>query len=193
MSTDTCLISTQVFSKFREALISHLRKPGSTSQMTNLITTTASSRIAHLMTDAAAKGATLHTAVPEEDAKSKNPNHRANMPTVLEGVTPEMDIYSQESFGPLLSIIPIETTDEAVAIVNECKYGLSAAVHSRDHYRALSLAKELQVGAVHINGATVHDESTLPHGGYGDSGWGRFGAGWGLAEFVQTKTVVVNK
>ncbi|KFY90238.1 hypothetical protein V498_06095 [Pseudogymnoascus sp. VKM F-4517 (FW-2822)] len=177
MSTDTCLIATQVFSKFREALISHLQKPGSTLQMTNLITATASSRIAHLITDAAAKGATLHTAVLEHDAESENAEHRANVPTVVEGVTPEMDIYSQETFGPLLSIIPIETTDEAVAIVNECKYGLSAAVHSRDHYRALSLAKELQVGAVHINGATVHDESTLPHGGYRDSGWGRFGAG----------------
>lgn len=193
MSTDTCLIATQVFSKFREALISHLRKPGSTSQMTNLITATASSRIVHLMTDAAAKGATLHTAVLEHDAKSESTKRTANLPTVVEGVTPEMDIYSEEIFGPLLSIIPIETTDEAVVIVNECKYGLSAAVHSRDHYRALSLAKELQVGAIHINGATVHDESTLPHGGYGDSGWGRFGAGWGLAEFVQTKTIVVNK
>lgn len=193
MSTDTCLIATQVFSKFWEALISILRKPGSTSQMTNLITTAASSRIAHLKADAAVKGATLHTAGLEEDAKSEIPKQRANVPTVLKGVTPEMDIYFQESFGPLLSIIPVGTTDEIVAIVNKCKYGLSAAVHSRDHYRALSLAKELQVGAVHINGVTVHDESTLPHGGYRDSGWGRFGAGWGLAEFVQTKTVVMNK
>lgn len=134
-------------------------------------------------------------AVFEHDAKSKNPKHRANVLTVVEGVTPDMDIYSHESFGPLISLIPIETTDEAVAvaIVNECRYGLSAAVHSKDDYRALSLAKELQVGAVHINGATVHDESTLLHGGYRDSGWGRFGAGWGLAELVQTKTMVMNK
>lgn len=91
------------------------------------------------MTDAAAKGATP-SAVFEHDAKSKNPKHRANVLTVVEGVTPDMDIYSHESFGPLLSLIPIETTDEAVAIVNKCRYGLSAAVHSRDHYRALSLA-----------------------------------------------------
>ena len=51
----------------------------------------------------------------------------------------------------------------------------------------------MKVGAVHINGATVHDAPNLPHGGHGDSGFGRFGAHWGLLEFVQTKTIIINE
>jgi acyl-CoA reductase-like NAD-dependent aldehyde dehydrogenase len=56
-----------------------------------------------------------------------------------------------------------------------------------------SSRKKMKISATHINGSTVHDESTLSHGGHGDSGWGRFGGDWGLLEFVHTRTVMMNK
>ena len=58
----------------------------------------------------------------------------------------------------------VEGDDEAVDIVNECRCGLPAAIYPQQHFRALRLAQKLKVGAIHINGSTVHGESTLPHG-----------------------------
>lgn len=85
-----------------------------------------------------------------------------------------------------------EAEEQAVKIVNDSLYGLSGAIFSRNHMNALSLAKKIHTGAIHINSATVHDEPTLPHGGRKDSGWGRFGGHWGLEEFLQTKTIILH-
>ena len=87
----------------------------------------------------------------------------------------------------------VEGDDEAVDIVNECRCGLPAAIYPQQHFRALRLAQKLKVGAIHINGSTVHGESTLPHGGYGERGWRRFGVGRGFSELVRSKTIVINK
>lgn len=160
-----------------------------------MVTTKAATRVRQLIADSLQYGATIHTS--SQDGANKAGQEKEggiSIPaSVLEGVNPKMRLHTEESFGPLVSIKAVEGDDEAVGIVNECRYGLSAAIHTRNHFRALHLAKKLNVGAIHINGSTVHDESTLPHGGYGESGWGRFGAGWGLSEFVQTKTVIINK
>jgi acyl-CoA reductase-like NAD-dependent aldehyde dehydrogenase len=103
-----------------------------------------------------------------------------------------MDFWSQESFGPLLGLRAFDDEKEAVSLANESPYGLSGAVFSRNHMRALKLAKTLHTGAVHVNSSTVHDEVSLPHGGRKDSGWGRFGSTFGFDEFLQTKTVILH-
>jgi acyl-CoA reductase-like NAD-dependent aldehyde dehydrogenase len=200
MSTDTVLVASSVYSAFRETVLSILQNPVSSPSITRMITTKSAERIRDMISDAITKGATLHTSTKcgaslgAHNKLDREFGVGAEVPAIIvEGLRPDMIIYTEESFGPLLSIMPMQSPDEAVGIINSCRYGLSAAIHTQDHYKALFMAKELKVGAIHINGATVHDESTLPHGGYGDSGWGRFGAGWGLAEFVQTKTVVINK
>lgn len=77
-------------------------------------------------------------------------------------------------------------------LTKQATYGLSAAIFTTSHFRALKLAGEMRVGAVHVNSMTVHDEPTLPHGGVGESGFGRFGAKWGIEEFLETRTVVLN-
>ena len=80
-----------------------------------------------------------------------------------------MRLHAEELFGPLVSIKAVESDDEG--IVNKCRYGLSAVIHTRNYYWALHPAKTLNVGAIHINGSTVHDESTLPHGRILSSEW----------------------
>jgi acyl-CoA reductase-like NAD-dependent aldehyde dehydrogenase len=100
-----------------------------------------------------------------------------------------MDIYQTESFGPTVSLIAIETEEEAIKIANDTEYGLSSAVFTSDLQRGLRIAREIESGAVHINNMSIHDESGLPHGGAKSSGYGRFGASAGLEEWTRTKNI----
>jgi acyl-CoA reductase-like NAD-dependent aldehyde dehydrogenase len=106
-------------------------------------------------------------------------------PTVLTGVTPSMRLYSEESFGPTVSVHTFQTEEEAIKLANESEYGLSAAIFTKDIARAIWMARKITSGAVHINGNTIHDEPQLPHGGMKSSGWGRFGVPWGKSRTCQ--------
>ncbi|KAI1827794.1 aldehyde dehydrogenase [Xylaria intraflava] len=110
-------------------------------------------------------------------------------PTVLAKVTPDMDIYKLESFGSTVSILEVESEEEALRIANDTEYGLSSAVFTEDLRTGLRFAKNIEAGAVHINKMSVHDEVALPHGGAKASGYGRFNASIGLDEYLRTKTV----
>jgi vanillin dehydrogenase len=114
-------------------------------------------------------------------------------PTVLSGVTPQMRLYSEESFGPLLAVIEVDGAEEAVAVANDTEYGLSAAVFSRNVPAALELAQRIESGICHINDATVHDEPQMPFGGVKASGWGRFGGRAALEEFTELRWITVQE
>ncbi|MDE4134973.1 aldehyde dehydrogenase [Phaeobacter sp. QD34_3] len=105
----------------------------------------------------------------------------------LDGVTPQMRLYSEESFGPVTSLIRVSDADEAVRVANESDMGLSAAVFGRDQARAMKVAARIESGICHVNGPTVHDEAQMPFGGVKDSGYGRFGGQWGIAEFTDLR------
>ena len=87
------------------------------------------------------------------------------MPVVVVGTKKEMDLYYTESFGPTVSVMPVNSEEEALELANDTEYGLSSAVFTKDLGRALRIAKGIESGAVHVNGMTVHDETALPHGG----------------------------
>jgi benzaldehyde dehydrogenase (NAD) len=112
-------------------------------------------------------------------------------PTVLSGVTPQMRLYSEESFGPLLAVIEVDGAEEAVAVANDTEYGLSAAVFSRNVPASLELAQRIESGICHINDTTVHDEPQMPFGGVKASGWGRFGGRAALEEFTELRWITV--
>lgn len=114
-------------------------------------------------------------------------------PTVLADVTPQMRVYAEESFGPLLAVVTVDGEDEAVRVANDSDYGLAAAVFGRDTDRALAVAARVESGICHVNGATVHDEATAPFGGVKASGWGRFGAGQVAVEFTDTRWITVSE
>ena len=116
-----------------------------------------------------------------------------HQPTVVTGVTPEMRLYHEESFGPVVSVVVADGVDDALRIANDTPYGLSGAVFGKDESRAMSVAERLHTGVVHVNGATVHDEVLMPFGGVGDSGWGRFGARAALHEFTDLRWVTVSQ
>lgn len=111
--------------------------------------------------------------------------------TVVDQVTPGMDIYTQESFGNLVTIVRVDNDEEAVRIANDTEYGLAAAVFSRDIARAMSIARRIESGICHINSATVHDEAQMPFGGVKASGYGRFGGKAAIAEFTDLRWITI--
>ena len=109
-------------------------------------------------------------------------------PTVFGSVTNDMTIAREEIFGPVLSILPYATEEEAIALANDSEYGLSGFVWSGSPKRALAVASKLRTGMVHINGAPA--DFTAPFGGYKGSGNGRELGVAGLEEFLETKSVM---
>ena len=111
--------------------------------------------------------------------------------TLLDHVTPEMRIFSQESFGPVKPIVRVNGVEAAIACANDSEYGLSAAVFGRDVGRAMNVAGRIQSGICHVNGPTVHDEAQMPFGGVKASGYGRFGGKAGIHEFTELLWITV--
>lgn len=109
-------------------------------------------------------------------------------PTVFSGVSNTMTIAREEIFGPVLSLIPYEDEEQAVAIANDTVYGLSAYVSSGDPERAKAIGARLQAGNVHLNGAPL--DSAAPFGGYKQSGNGREFSTWGMEEYLETKALL---
>ncbi|HEY4070852.1 MAG TPA: aldehyde dehydrogenase [Sphingomicrobium sp.] len=111
--------------------------------------------------------------------------------TVLDGVTPAMQLYSDESFGPVVGIIRVADEEEAIRVANDNEYGLSAAVFTRDSARGLRVARRIRSGICHINGPTVQDEPQMPFGGVGASGYGRFGGKAGIEAFTDLRWITI--
>ena len=113
------------------------------------------------------------------------------MPTVFDGVTNDMRIAREEIFGPVVSIIPFDTEEEALRLANATPYGLSGSIWSRDIGKALRAAKALQAGVISINSnSSVHTEA--PFGGYKMSGIGRELGMSALDLYTETKNVFID-
>jgi benzaldehyde dehydrogenase (NAD) len=136
-----------------------------------------------LIDDALSKGA---TAIAGGKADS------VLMPaTVIDGVTNAMNIYRDESFGPIVAMIRAVDEADAIRLANDTQYGLSASVFTRDTARGLGVARQINSGICHVNGPTVHDEAQMPFGGVGASGYGRFGGKAGIDSFTELRWITV--
>jgi acyl-CoA reductase-like NAD-dependent aldehyde dehydrogenase len=82
-------------------------------------------------------------------------------PTVLANVTPDMRVYAEESFGPVVAMVPVDGVDEAVRVANDTEYGLAASVFGEDVDAALDVARRIEGSICHVNSSTVHDEPQL--------------------------------
>ncbi len=113
------------------------------------------------------------------------------LPTVFDGVDNEMRIASEEIFGPVVSIIPFDTEEEAIRLANATPYGLSGSVWSRDIGKALRTARAIQAGVLSVNSnSSVHTEA--PFGGYKMSGIGRELGMSALDLYTETKNIFID-
>ncbi|MER2490831.1 aldehyde dehydrogenase family protein [Catenovulum sediminis] len=108
-------------------------------------------------------------------------------PTILTGVRNDMPIAQEEIFGPVVSVIRVKDTAEAVQVANQTKYGLAAAVWTDDFNTAHQVASQLRAGTVHVN-AYGEDDATVPFGGMKQSGLGKDKSIWSLQQYAEMKT-----
>jgi len=107
-------------------------------------------------------------------------------PTLFVDVDNSMTIAREEIFGPVLTVIPYDGDDDAVRIANDSGYGLSGAVASADHERAMSVARRIRTGSISINGGVWYG-ADMPYGGYKNSGIGRQNGIEGFEQYLETK------
>ncbi len=142
-------------------------------------------KIINLINSGIEEGATLAAGGPELP-NNLNKGYFIK-PTIFTNVTNDMEIAKKEIFGPVLSIIPFETEEEAIKITNDTEYGLGNYLQTEDNEKAKRVAKKLRSGTVYINGNAA--DSGAPFGGYRQSGNGREGGTWGLEEYLEVKTI----
>jgi acyl-CoA reductase-like NAD-dependent aldehyde dehydrogenase len=155
--------------------------------ITSLISDKAAERVASWVKQAAAEGARIVTGGKRLDAEAGGRNVYA--PTVLAEVSPSSKVWSEEVFGPVVSVMPFDTLDEAVAIVNESRYGLLAGIYTPNIHHALEAARCLHAGGVVINDIPTFRVDQMPYGGVKDSGKGTEGVMYAVHEMTQLKLI----
>jgi succinate-semialdehyde dehydrogenase/glutarate-semialdehyde dehydrogenase len=111
-------------------------------------------------------------------------------PTLLSRVRPEMPVFSEETFGPVLPVVPFSTEQEVIELANRSDFGLGGSIWTADVERGVRVARQIESGALFVNGMTKSDPR-LPFGGIGKSGFGRELSYYGIKEFVNIKTIWV--
>jgi acyl-CoA reductase-like NAD-dependent aldehyde dehydrogenase len=188
MSTERIIVDEKVADDFVARLAAKTSKlpagdPRGHVVLGSLIDLAPAERMDVLIADAVKKGARVVAGGERKDTVVEA--------TLLDSVTRDMKIYSEESFGPVKPIIRVSGDQEAIRVANDTEYGLSAAVFSQDIKRAMAVARKIETGICHINGPTVADEAQIPFGGTKASGYGRFGGKAVIDEFTELRWITI--
>lgn len=114
-------------------------------------------------------------------------------PMILENVNPKLRITETEIFGPVACLYKYYDIEDVIREINNGIHGLKASIWSKNVFKAQKMAMKIESGGVHINGTTIFDEATAPHGGVKSSGYGRFNSKWGIEEFSYVKLITMNE
>lgn len=112
-------------------------------------------------------------------------------PSVLVGVKPGMEVYNEESFGPLAAVYEARDYEHAVELANDTSYGLSSGIVTNDLQKAFDFALRIEAGSVHINDNAFDDDPNAPFGGFKDSGYGKENGRYSVADMTELKWVTV--
>jgi len=189
MSTERVVVDRSVLDPFAEKLgeraaalrVGDPRDPD--TQIGPMVSAESAQRVGEMVEDAVSHGAEVVT--------GGEPDGELFPPTVLKGVSSEMRLYGEESFGPVVGVLGADDADDAVRLANDTEYGLAASVFGADVPSALDVARRIESGICHVNGSTVHDEPQMPFGGVKASGFGREGGREGIEEFLRPKNVLL--
>ena len=196
MSIERIYAHRSIFAALRDALVERAAAAQFNAadigrgSMTPFIDQRQAGKVARQLEDALDKGAQLHSGGPPETIAGGI----WMRPTVLTGIRDDMLLMREETFGPLLPLIPFSSDEEAVALANDSDFGLSGAVFG-DEAHALAVARDLKVGAVGINDASmtalIHDieKQSFGHSGLGPSRMGDAG----LSRFLRTKALMIQR
>jgi vanillin dehydrogenase len=191
MSVEKVLVQEKIFPEFlrRFAERAARLKVGDTADKANvigpLINDRQVARVKAQIDDAVAKGAKV--------VVGGGVRGRFVEPTILTGVTTDMLVWRDETFGPVVPVVAFRTDDEAIALNNDTEYGLSSGIFTRDEARALAMAQRLETGMCHVNCSSVNDEPHVPFGGSKASGLGRHGGRWSVETFTETRWITLDR
>lgn len=188
MSTERVIVQEGIADEFIKALAAKTAalpagNPRDKVVLGSMVTLDAAEKMGAIISDAKAKGGKVI-------AGGKR-NGSIVEATLIDNVSADMKVYSEESFGPVKPIIRVSSDAEAIRVANDTAYGLSAAVYSSNIQRALAVSDQIESGICHINGPTVADEAQMPFGGVKDSGYGRFGGKAAIDTFTSIRWVTI--
>jgi aldehyde dehydrogenase (NAD+) len=193
-SVERVYVQRPVYDAFRDELVRQVQKlvqkvdSDGESDLGAMTTDFQVRIVADQVAEATARGAAILTGA-EWDGQS-----RLIPPMVIDRVAPDMRIAREETFGPLIPLIPFDTEDEAIRLANDSEYGLTASVWTKDLTRAKRVSRALAVGGVSVNNVMATEANpALPFGGTKQSGFGRYKGEHGLHAFCNVKSVLIDK
>ena len=197
VSMERLFVADQVYDRFRAKFVERTKamtlRPGVEwgSDMGSLISQDQLDTVTAHVQDAVAKGANVLAG--GRARPDLGPYYFE--PTILEGVTPEMTCFGQETFGPVISLYRFHDEADAVSRANAGEYGLNASIYSRDTRRARVIARHVKCGTVNVNEAFAATFASVdsPMGGMRESGMGRRQGGEGIRRYTEPQTVAVQR
>ncbi len=188
----TCVCANRIFvhkdimTEFSQKLQAKVKalKVGSGFEQSDigpLIDQQAFDKMLHLIADACDKGAEI-----TEGGKPHQLGGTYFEPTILKDINKKMDIFNEEIFGPIASLIPFTKTQEVIEMANDTKQGLASYFYSNDMNRIWQVAEALEYGIVGINRGAI-SSAWMPFGGIKESGQGREGSSYGIDEYMEKK------
>ncbi|MFT6423994.1 MAG: aldehyde dehydrogenase (NAD+) [Celeribacter sp.] len=191
MSVEKVLVHESIYADFLRQFVARAAKlkTGDTADKSNvigpLINDRQVERVKFQIEDALAKGAKAALGGKVWD--------RFVEPTILTNVTPDMAVWQDETFGPVVVVVPFRTDAEAIALNNDTEYGLSSGIITADENRALEMSRKLETGMCHVNCSSVNDEPHVPFGGSKASGVGKHGGKWSMETFTETRWITLDR
>jgi acyl-CoA reductase-like NAD-dependent aldehyde dehydrogenase len=189
MSTERVLVDESIAEDFTERFVARTKTLTVGDPRANpigpVINEKQATKIRGHIDEAVAKGATVLTGGGSDGLFFE--------PTILADVTPDMAVFTDETFGPVAPVVIVSSEDEAIKLANDSAYGLSAGVITANEERGLTVARRLESGMVHVNDTSVYDEPNAPFGGVKSSGVGRHGGKAGIEAFTNTRWLTVER
>ncbi len=192
-AVERLLVHEKIYSQFLAELLNQASKiivkvgDNGDADIGRMTTLFQKQKVVDQLEDALAKGARLeHGSIPSREDLSITP-------MILSGVTPDMKVWKDETFGPILPIMTFASEEEAIRIANNSEYGLCASIFTNDKERAMRVTRSLDVGGVSINNVNMTEGNPgLPFGGAKKSGFGKLRGAEGLLGFTRAKSVLID-
>jgi len=187
LSVERCYVHRDIHDKFVQACVEKVKKLRVGEEIGPLINDRQLQTVETQVQDAIARGAKV------ECGGERGGAPHSYAPTVITHADHEMRLLTEETFGPVMPVIPFADDDEAVRLANDSTFGLAASVWTRDRGRGEAIAQRINAGTVMVNDLiSAFGISEAPHGGFGESGIGRTHGWMGLEEMVRTKYIDVD-
>jgi lactaldehyde dehydrogenase len=190
MGVKRIIIEDEIADEFCERLVSETEKLvmgnplDKTTTLGTLISKKAAMQVEESVNNAVDMGAKILTGGTRNGAFYEA--------TVIDDVTPDMDLVVRETFGPIAPIIRVDGLDEAIEVANSTEYGLQAGVFTNDYSKAMRCAQEIDAGTVFVNKQSTFRTDNMPFGGFKSSGVGKEGIKYSVEEMTKTKLIGLN-